>query len=1052
MNKLILIAFTFFLVACQVEKKAGKDEFIADHRSAKNSFTVSTNLSGTFKEGQKLEFTLSFPSNVVVTGFPQLSFEFGSITRYAQFTGGNGTKSLTFEYTVQSGDDDSDGIRFLGINLNDSTLQYYFRGELTDCSTSMDTVHFAQIMVDTTGPIITKITHALAGDFYWKDNLTFSVQFNEPVRIKSGSPALRLRLDDGGWKQAQYVSGAGTTTLVFRYTVENNVVDNNGPTFDNSANLITGAVLEDNLGNVASIAYPASVTPTSAIRINGRVPKLVDVQIPTNKTYRVSEHLDFKLVFDRNVSITGVNPYLDLTVGSDYPRATLYEVLENTLTFRYTILPDQIDLDGIELSNTIANATSIVADEIAMTGLNSNNDLKNPNTSKIIVNAITPKITRITRGTDTTRQVSDETFDNVWIIGQQLFLLVEFTSVIDVNINLGSPVLHFSIGGVNKTASYITGGSDTNIMTFVYTVQEGDESTGDEIGISHIELNNAVVIDQYGTIADFTIPNSKISETTIDGIRPTIKKVNKPADGYYSDEHSVESKRYLELTTEFSEPVHFSDNNINIPLVIGAQTRPANLFSDNNSSTPVFRYSIANGDNDLDGITIQSPLNTGTSYTVRDLAGNEMTDKSFSPPVTTGVIVDTTHPTVTISNQPEARVFLKGETLTLELTFNETVKIQTSDGYPRFPITNLSPKRYFTPNFASGTEGTVFEFKYDVQPDDLSSSFINLETMQHNGTSSIKDRAENTYVVGLLNFTNQIEVDAKDVTIASTSASPSGYYKKDDTLEIDVTFSEAVTVTGNARIIAHANDSDYVFTLVESSNNTSTLKFTHTLTGDDLFLDGLGAVGAITLEAGASIKDNHGIDAETVFEEAVDLSGIKLLPSKFKAWIQNPASTTDVISGSEDLFTGQLNIVNGHSLFTTVSASSIVANINFTTSSGSFLGGVSYSALTEELPPPEPCEEEPCEEVEPVEPAVLGIILDNSEDDIASVYINDEPIPLIDNKFTILKTPGTQFKLEINLNNSISGTLFAAPEFVGQISSILLLDSSLTNEERDKLD
>ena len=72
------------------------------------SFTPPAN--GLYGIGDSLTFSVGFPVAVTVTGAPQLSIQIGVNARTASLIGGSGTGTLTFRYTVQSGDQDLDGI------------------------------------------------------------------------------------------------------------------------------------------------------------------------------------------------------------------------------------------------------------------------------------------------------------------------------------------------------------------------------------------------------------------------------------------------------------------------------------------------------------------------------------------------------------------------------------------------------------------------------------------------------------------------------------------------------------------------------------------------------------------------------------------------------------------------------------------------------------------------------------------------------------------------------------------------------------------------------
>ena len=81
--------------------------------------------AGTYNLNQDLDLTITFDENVAVTGTPRLSLTVGPSTRYASYSGGDGSTTLTFTYDTQSGDLDSNGLTFLNtlIDLNNGSLK-----------------------------------------------------------------------------------------------------------------------------------------------------------------------------------------------------------------------------------------------------------------------------------------------------------------------------------------------------------------------------------------------------------------------------------------------------------------------------------------------------------------------------------------------------------------------------------------------------------------------------------------------------------------------------------------------------------------------------------------------------------------------------------------------------------------------------------------------------------------------------------------------------------------------------------------------------------------
>ncbi|WP_349573600.1 hypothetical protein, partial [Azotobacter salinestris] len=80
---------------------------------------VGVPADGTYRAGDLLSFGVQTSEAVIVEtagGTPRLALSLGGTTRYADYVAGSGSDSLAFQYRVQAGDDDGDGIA-LGASL-----------------------------------------------------------------------------------------------------------------------------------------------------------------------------------------------------------------------------------------------------------------------------------------------------------------------------------------------------------------------------------------------------------------------------------------------------------------------------------------------------------------------------------------------------------------------------------------------------------------------------------------------------------------------------------------------------------------------------------------------------------------------------------------------------------------------------------------------------------------------------------------------------------------------------------------------------------------------
>ena len=116
--------------------------------------------------------------------------------------------------------------------------------------------------VDATAPTVSAIAITSATGVQDKafnagDVLSVTVTMSEATTV-TGTPQLGLKIG-GTVVQAQYVSGSGSTALVFNYTLLGNQSDSNGVSIDASSLALNGAKLVDAAGNAAVLSH-AGVT------------------------------------------------------------------------------------------------------------------------------------------------------------------------------------------------------------------------------------------------------------------------------------------------------------------------------------------------------------------------------------------------------------------------------------------------------------------------------------------------------------------------------------------------------------------------------------------------------------------------------------------------------------------------------------------------------------------------------------------------------------------------------------------------------------------------
>lgn len=69
---------------------------------------TSSTANGAYPAGTSIPIEIAFSNPVTVTGTPRLALGTTPTTRYADFSAGSGTSTLTFSYTVVAGDTSAD--------------------------------------------------------------------------------------------------------------------------------------------------------------------------------------------------------------------------------------------------------------------------------------------------------------------------------------------------------------------------------------------------------------------------------------------------------------------------------------------------------------------------------------------------------------------------------------------------------------------------------------------------------------------------------------------------------------------------------------------------------------------------------------------------------------------------------------------------------------------------------------------------------------------------------------------------------------------------------
>ena len=202
----------------------------------KTEITSSPASGNTYRAGETIEFSITFNKELAVQGSRYLVLQVGSDgpsgLRGAAYRSGSGTKTLAFDYTVETADLDTDGVTMLGTRTEngvvlgvggtgtmkatgtDTVVQPTFTGLSNQSGHKVNGQPYPQRLSITSTPSYETDTYGPG------ETIHISVNFDQ--NVDAGADVFAILRLGSVWTQgrAPYASGSGTNTLVFKYQVQ----------------------------------------------------------------------------------------------------------------------------------------------------------------------------------------------------------------------------------------------------------------------------------------------------------------------------------------------------------------------------------------------------------------------------------------------------------------------------------------------------------------------------------------------------------------------------------------------------------------------------------------------------------------------------------------------------------------------------------------------------------------------------------------------------------------------------------------------------------------
>ena len=783
------------------------------------SFDYSPARGDTYELGETIEVAVEFDRAVQASGEPRVALTIGTETRHASFRGW-GTQRLYFEYTVQEGDRDDEGITIPAnaLSLNGGTIT------AADGTTNADLTHgsvAAGSRRKVNGGLASPpgVTHIYFSDFPARGNtyelgeeVRVGVHFDKVVKV-TGRPQVELTIGaetrsatlSTRWEDDRYVH--------FSYVVQEGDRDEDGISIAANALALNGGTITAADGTTDADLAHAAVGPERDRQVDGSSdvapPRVTAIHFDSSPargdTYELGETVKIVVTFDGGVEATP-EPQIALTIGTETRHATFSGWGSNSLYFRYTVQERDRDEDGISIP---ANALVLSGGTITAPDGTTRADLTHAAVaadggSKVNGGLVAPP------------RVRDISFfhpgrSHTYARGETIEVTVAFNRTVTVT---GNPRVALTIGDQTRHAAY--SGSWREYADFSYVVQEDDrDEDGISIPANALVLNGGTITAADGT-TDADLAHAAVGphrDMKVDGSRavtpPRVKAIyydSSPAQG-----DTYELGETVEVVVEFDGGVE-ATGDPQVALTIGTETRYATFFGWSSDNTLRFRYTVQTGDNDEDGISIpaNSLLLNGGSITGRDGTteavlthaamaaepGPKVNGNDVTAPAVTGIYL--------VSSPARGGTYELGETIEVVVEFDRAV---TETGNPQLALTIGREMRHA---ISAGWGSESLFFSYTVQEGDRDDDGISIAAdslLLGGGAITATDGTSDADL-------RHDAISARDSKVNGSLISPPGVsgiyfisapnrgdtYIQGETIEVLVEFDRAMTVTGNPQV------------------------------------------------------------------------------------------------------------------------------------------------------------------------------------------------------------------------------------------------------------
>ncbi|MFH1361804.1 MAG: Ig-like domain-containing protein, partial [bacterium] len=605
-----------------------------DQRAPTVESVSSTKDDGSYGVGVAIPITVTFDETMTVTGMPTMELSFDSGSKWAQYTAGTGTVTLTFVYTTEAGDNtaDLDYASNYAINLNGGTIKDAAgNASLLELPTMGEAGSLGAnkaIVVDTASPTIDLGVVA-------PDNSSVVLVLNEGVyNTENGSGALDINdfsitFTRNGGSATNATIGSLDDCFGGGLAGGESMVDANLSITGTPSGVETVEIkaVADSIYDVVGNAMANTQTTNALTLADQQSPSVTNVtSTKDNGAYTINEVIGITVTFDEAVDVvtTGGTPAITLETGSTDRTATYATGTGTaTLTFNYTVQAGDTSSD---LDYTATNALQLTGGTIKdASGNNATLTLSLPlQSGSLSANkAIVIDTTAPTTPTNNAPADESSTGDNTPILTWEASTDVGGSGVVSYEVTIGA-----TVATQGATTSYTC--DALTDATHSWQVRAKD-------------------------LAGNWSSKSTAFDLTVDTAGPDVTNVTST-----KDDGSYAAGTLIPITVTFNESVTVvtSGGTPYIELETGDTDRQASYASGSPGTTLTFNYTVQAGDtsSDLDYTgTGALSVNGGT---IKDGVANNANTAFVAPGqanslgANKAIVIDTTAPSTPTNVTP----------------------------------------------------------------------------------------------------------------------------------------------------------------------------------------------------------------------------------------------------------------------------------------------------------------------------------------------------------------------------------------------------------------